>query len=87
MAENEDHCVESEDNFITISQVSSKSSQSWVVNHPSIVDKKTASIYKLLDCFSNAKWCSRQSNHRSSSFIEMWSGRNCKSGKYFFVAY
>lgn len=40
MAENEDHCVESEDDFITPSQVSSKSSQSWVANHPSIVDKK-----------------------------------------------
>ena len=40
VAENEDHCVESEDDFITPSQVSSKSSQSWVANHPSIVDKK-----------------------------------------------
>ena len=40
MAENEDHCIENEDDFITPSQVSSKSSQSWVANHPSIVDKK-----------------------------------------------
>ena len=40
MAENENHFVESQDDFFTPSQVSSKSSQSWVSNHPSIVDKK-----------------------------------------------
>ena len=51
VAENEDHCIESEDDFITPSQVSSKSSQGL------------------------------------SSFIGMWSGRNCKSGRSFFVAY
>ena len=39
-AKNDDHCADSKDDSITPSQVTSTSSQTWLTNHPSIVNQK-----------------------------------------------
>ena len=80
-AENDgDQCANSEDDSITPSQVSSKSSHSWLSDHPSIVNERLRPClsYWIAITTPNGAPANPIIGHKSPS--GMRNGGNCKSG-------
>ena len=70
----------SNDETVTSSQVASTTSQEWIAEHSSIVDKKLCPAVVYWIALTTNKRGSGQSPHSSSSTPRMWSRNACTSG-------